>query len=46
MKGGILMSPVVHEHRDGDILVSTDPARLDLDTVHGLGICKAACGFQ
>ena len=29
------MSPVVHEHRDGDILVSTDPARLDLDTVHG-----------
>jgi GNAT superfamily N-acetyltransferase len=25
----------IHEHRDGDILVSTDPARLDLETVHG-----------
>jgi len=24
-----------HEHRDGDILVSTDPTRLDLETVHG-----------
>ncbi len=26
---------MVHEQRDGDILVSTDPARLDLETVHG-----------
>lgn len=25
----------IHEHRDGDILISTDPARLDLETVHG-----------
>jgi len=24
-----------HEHRDGDILVTTDPSRLDLETVHG-----------
>jgi len=24
-----------HEHRDGDILVTTDTARLDLDTIHG-----------
>jgi len=26
---------MVHELRDHDILVSTDPARLDLDTIHG-----------
>jgi GNAT superfamily N-acetyltransferase len=26
---------MIHEHKDGDILVTTDPARLDLDTVHG-----------
>jgi GNAT superfamily N-acetyltransferase len=25
----------IHEHRDGDILITTDPARLDLETVHG-----------
>src|SRR5512147_3090929 len=25
----------IREHRDGDILISTDPARLDLETVHG-----------
>lgn len=24
-----------HEHRDGDILVTTDPLRLDLDAIHG-----------
>ena len=24
-----------HEQHDGDILVTTDPARLDLDTIHG-----------
>ena len=24
-----------HEQRDGDILVTTDPARLDLDVIHG-----------
>jgi GNAT superfamily N-acetyltransferase len=24
-----------HEHHDGDILVTTDPARLDIETVHG-----------
>ena len=23
-----------HEHHDGDILVTTDPARLDIETVH------------
>ena len=23
-----------HEHRDGDIIVTTDPTRLDLDTIH------------
>ncbi|HKW94285.1 MAG TPA: GNAT family N-acetyltransferase [Methylomirabilota bacterium] len=26
---------MIHELRDGDIVVSTDRARLDLDTVHG-----------
>jgi GNAT superfamily N-acetyltransferase len=30
-----MIASQIHEHRDGDILVSTDPARLDLDTVHG-----------
>jgi GNAT superfamily N-acetyltransferase len=25
----------IHEDRDGDILITTDPARLDLETVHG-----------
>lgn len=25
----------IHERRDGDVLVSSDPARLDLDVVHG-----------
>jgi GNAT superfamily N-acetyltransferase len=25
----------VYERRDGDVLVSTDPARLDLDVIHG-----------
>jgi GNAT superfamily N-acetyltransferase len=25
----------IHEQRDGDILITTDPARLDLETVHG-----------
>ncbi len=25
----------VHERRDGDVLISTDPARLDLDVIHG-----------
>jgi GNAT superfamily N-acetyltransferase len=29
-----MTEPVLHELRDGDLLVSTDPARLDLDTVH------------
>jgi len=24
-----------HEHRDGDIIVTTDATRLDLDTIHG-----------
>jgi GNAT superfamily N-acetyltransferase len=24
-----------HEHRDGDIVVTTDTTRLDLDTIHG-----------
>jgi GNAT superfamily N-acetyltransferase len=26
---------MVHELRDSDILISTDPARLDLDAIHG-----------
>jgi GNAT superfamily N-acetyltransferase len=30
-----MISSQIHEQRDGDILVSTDPARLDLETVHG-----------
>jgi GNAT superfamily N-acetyltransferase len=30
-----MTEPVLHELRDGDLLVSTDPARLDLDTIHG-----------
>jgi GNAT superfamily N-acetyltransferase len=29
-----MTEPVLHELRDGDLLVSTDPARLDLDAVH------------
>jgi GNAT superfamily N-acetyltransferase len=29
------MEPMFHEHHDGGILVTTDPTRLDLDTVHG-----------
>ena len=29
------MSLTPHERQDGDILVTTDPARLDLDTIHG-----------
>jgi GNAT superfamily N-acetyltransferase len=29
-----MTEPVLHELRDGDFLVSTDPARLDVDTVH------------
>ena len=30
-----MTEPVLHELRDGDLLVSTDPARLNVDTVHG-----------
>src|SRR5260370_1867844 len=30
----MIRSPI-HERQDGDILVSTDETRLDLDTVHG-----------
>jgi GNAT superfamily N-acetyltransferase len=30
-----MTAPVPYELRDGDLLVSTDPARLDLDTIHG-----------
>ena len=30
-----MIASQIHEHRDGDILVSTDPTRLDLETVHG-----------
>jgi hypothetical protein len=26
---------MIHEHRDGDILITTDTTRLDLETVHG-----------
>lgn len=26
---------MIHEQRDGDILITTDPARLDLDVIHG-----------
>ena len=26
---------MLHEQRDGDILITTDPARLDLDVIHG-----------
>ena len=30
-----MTAPVPYELRDGDLLVSTDPARLDVDTIHG-----------
>ena len=29
------MTPMFHAQHDGGILVTTDPARLDLDTIHG-----------
>jgi GNAT superfamily N-acetyltransferase len=30
-----LVESTLHEHRRGDVLVTTDPARLDLDVIHG-----------
>jgi N-acetylglutamate synthase-like GNAT family acetyltransferase len=35
MAGRIADSEAVMEHRRGEFLISTDPARLDLDVVHG-----------